>query len=176
MAKQKLTPAKRIALRTELKSQLSAGVERSEILKSLSAKYGITTEGLRWYLNAESPSGSARKARTPKKARATKTAKAKTRRQKPAKKGPKRHRAKRAYTRKPSSNGHALHLPKVLGELTEKALKGLLAAKRLVPRLEAATRRERELKAEIRSLSGEVRAERTKARRIQGQIKRLARV
>ena len=33
MAKQKLTPEKRGALRKELKAQLAAGVERSEILK-----------------------------------------------------------------------------------------------------------------------------------------------
>lgn len=174
MAKQKLTPDKRVELRKELKAQVAAGVKRSEILKSLSAKYGITPEGLRWYLNAESPSRSVRKAKATKKVASGKT---KSRKEKPAKKAAKRAWGKRASAAaKASSNGHALHLPKVLGELTEKALKGLLAAKRLVPSLEASARREQELKTQIRSLSGELRAERTKARRIHRHIKRLARV
>jgi hypothetical protein len=173
MAKQKLTPEKRVELRKELKAQLAAGVKRSEILKSLSAKYGITTEGLRWYLNAVSPNGSARKPKAPKRSKASKS---KSRRQKPTKKRPKRARAKRAYSRKSSSNGYALHLPKALGSLTEKALKGLLAARRLVPRLEASRRREQELRESVRDLGRELRVESTKARKIQRRIRRLARV
>jgi hypothetical protein len=173
MAKQKLTPEKRVALRTELKSQLSAGVKRSEILNSLSKKYGITPEGLRWYLNAESPNGSARKAKAAKK---TKAAKGKSRKPRAAKKGPKRAWARNARAAKASSNGHALHLPKVLGSLTEKALKGLLAAKRLVPHLVASRRREQELRSSVRDLSQELRAETSKARRLERRIKKLARV
>jgi hypothetical protein len=173
MAKQKLTPEKRVALRTELKSQLSAGVKRSEILKSLSEKYGISTEGLRWYLNAESPNGSAKKTKAPKKVSA---AKAKSRKQKPAKKAPNRAQAKRAYSRRPSSNGHALHLPKVLGSLTEKALMGLLAAKRLMPRLEASRRREEAMRRGVRTLLSKLRAMSSKARRLQRRIKKLVRV
>jgi hypothetical protein len=176
MAKQKLTPEQRAALRTELKAQLAAGMERSEILKSLSEKYGITPEALRWYLNAESPNASTGKAKKAKAAKKVKAAKAKNRKPRAAKKAPKRARAKKAHPRKAPPNGRALHLPKVLGELTEKALKGLLAAKRLVPSLEVSRRREYELKTQIRSLSGELRAERTKARRIQRRIKKLARV
>lgn len=174
MAKQKLTPEERVVLRQELKAQMSAGVKTSEILKSLSKKYGITPEGLRWYMNGASGSGTARKEKAVKKK--AKAAKANSRKQKPAKKTPKRAKAERAHSRKPSSNGHALHLPKVLGGLTEKALKGLLAAKRLVPSLEASRRLEEKLREGVRSLLRRLRLVGSKARKLQRQIKRLARV
>ena len=45
-----------------------------------------------------------------------------------------------------------------------------------VPHLEAATRREQELRKSVESLSRELRAESSKARKLQRQIKRLARV
>jgi hypothetical protein len=51
-----------------------------------------------------------------------------------------------------------------------------LAAKKLVPHLEAATRREQELRKSVKSLSSELRAESSKARQLQRQIKRLTRV
>lgn len=173
MAKQKLTPEKKAALRKELKAKLAAKVSRSEILKSLSTKFGISPEGIRWYLNAESPNGSSKKVKPPKKAKAVK---AQSRKKKPAKKGFQATKAKKAHPSKPSSNGSALHLPELLGRLTEKALKGLLAAKRLVPVLEASRRREQELRSRVRGLSGELRVESSKARKLQRQIKKLAKV
>jgi hypothetical protein len=173
MAKQKLTPEKKAALRKELKAKLSAKVSPSEILKSLSAKFGISPEGVRWYMNAESPNGSSKKVKAPKKAKA---AKAKSRKPRPAKKTAKRAKAKRAYSRKPSSNGRALHLPKFLGTLTEKALKGLLAAKKLVPHLESVRQKEEELRQGVRNLMSKLRAMSSKARRLQRRIKKLVRV
>ena len=85
-------------------------------------------------------------------------------------------RAKKGYSRKPSSNGHALHLPKALGQLTQKALMGLLAAKHLVPSLEAARRLEEKLREGIRSLSRKLRLVGSKARKLERQIKKLSRV
>jgi hypothetical protein len=162
MAKQKLTPERRTLLRKELKANLAAGVEKSEILKSLSAKYGITSEGMRWYLNAASPNGSARRG---------KAARGKSRKKKPGRKGSRGARARKAR----GPRARAVHLPGVLGQLTEKALRGLLAAKRLVPALDASRQREEELRARVRDLNRELRAESGKARKIQRQIKRLAR-
>ena len=54
-----------------------------------------------------------------------------------------------------------------------KAFRGLLATKRLVPRLEASRRREQELRESVRDLSLELRAERSKGRKLQRKIKRL---
>jgi hypothetical protein len=51
-----------------------------------------------------------------------------------------------------------------------------LAAKRLVPSPEASRRREQELRESVRDLGRELRAESSKGRKLQRQIKRLARV
>jgi hypothetical protein len=148
MAKQKLTPEKRAALRKELATKLKAGIPRVKILQSLSDKFGISTEGMRWYWNAASSNG------TPKKAL---------------------HKAPATKVRvpKPSHNGNSLHLPGILTQHTEGELKRILAAKKLVPHLEAATRREQELRRNVKRLSRELRAENTKARQLQRQIKTL---
>lgn len=173
MAKQKLTPEKRVALRKELHAKQAAGVSRSAILKSLSAKFGISPEGMRWYLKEKSPNGSPQKAAAPSKPKAIKGG---SRGQKPAAKGPHGTKPRKAPSPKPALNGNSLHLPEVLNRLTEKDLKQLLAAKKLVPDLEASRRRERELRARVRDLGRELRAESSKARKIQRQIKRLSRV
>jgi hypothetical protein len=171
MAKQKLTPEKRAALRKELAAKLKAGIPRVKILKSLSDKYGISTEGMRWYWYAASSNGS------PKKAAKSKPAKTKDRR--PAPKAPKKaiHKATAAkvHAAKPSQNGSSLHLPDILKH-SEGEFKRFLAAKKLVPHLEAATRREQELRKSVKSLSRELRAESSKARQLQRQIKKLAKV
>jgi len=165
MAKRKLTPQKREVLRNELTAKLAAGVEKREILSSLSAKYGITPEGMRWYLNAASPNGSVKKGRPAKGRRPGK---------KPGPKASRGTRARKARAPRAASRGRTLQLAEVLGQLTEKALKGLLAARRLVPALEASQEREQELRTRQRNLSRELRAERVKARKIQRAIKRLA--
>ena len=172
MAKQKLTPEKRLALRKELAAKLKAGLPRVKILKSLSDKFGISTEGMRWYWNAASGNGTPKKA-----APAAKSKPANGRR--PAPKAPKKvvHKAPAAkvHAAKPSQNGNSLHLPEILKH-SEGEFKRFLAAKKLVPHLEAATRREQELRKSVQNLSRELRAESSKARKLQRQIKRLARV
>jgi hypothetical protein len=172
MAKQKLTPEKRDALRKELAAKLKAGIPRVKILQSLSDKFGISTEGMRWYWNAASGNG------TPKKAvPAAKSEPAKGRR--PAPKAPKKAIRKapaaKVHASKPSQNGNSLHLPEILKH-SEGEFKRFLAAKKLVPHLEAATRRERELRKSVKSLSRDLRAESSKARQLRRQIKKLARV
>src|SRR5205814_2028132 len=148
MAKQKLTPEKRDALRKELAAKLKAGLPRVKILKSLSDKFGITTEGMRWYWNAASGNGAPKKA-----APAAKSKPAAGPR--PAPKAPKKSIRKapaaKVAAQKPSQNGNSLHLPEILNH-TEGELKRILAAKKLVPHLEAATRREQELRKHVMTL------------------------
>jgi hypothetical protein len=172
MAKQKLTPEKRAALRKELAAKIKAGLPRVKILKSLSDKFGISTEGMRWYWNAASSNGSPKKAAPLAK---NKPAAGPL----PAPKVPKKpiHKAPAAKVRapKPSQNGNSLHLPEILKH-SEGEFKRFLAAKKLVPHLEAATRREQELRKSVQSLSHELRAESSKARQLQRQIKKLAKV
>ena len=168
MAKQKLTPEKRLSLRKELAAKIKAGLPRVQILKALSDKFGISTEGMRWYWNAASASG------TPKKAAKSKPAAG----PRPAPKAPKKaaHRSPAAKVRapRPSQNGSSLHLPDILKH-SEGEFKRFLAAKKLVPHLEAATRREQELRKTVKSLSRELRAESSKARQLQRQINTLTR-
>ena len=198
MAKQKLTPEKREALRKELAAKIKAGLPRVKILKSLSDKFGISTEGMRWYWNAASGNGTPKKAAPPAKSKpaagprvalkthkkaapAAKSKPAKTKSRRPAPKAPTKkaiHKAPVTKVRaaKPSQNGSSLQLPGILAQHTEKEFKRFLAAKKLVPHLEAATRREQELRKSVESLSRELRAESSKARQLQRQIKKLAKI
>jgi hypothetical protein len=169
MAKQKLTPEKRAALRKELAAKIKAGLPRVKILKSLSDKFGITTEGMRWYWNAASSNGAPKKV-----APLAKSKPAPSPRPAP-KKAIRKATAAKVAAPKPSQNGSSLHLPEILNH-TEGELKRILAAKKLVPYLEAATRREQELRKHVKTLSREIRAESSKARKLQRQIKKLAKV
>jgi len=167
MAKQKLTPEKRALLRKELAAKVKAGVGRSEILKSLSTRFGITTEGMRWYYKDATGTKKPKKAAPVAKSKPAAGPR-------PAPKAPKRA-IRKSPAAKTSQNGSSLHLPEILKH-SEGDLKRLLAAKRLVPHLEAATRREQELRKHVKSLSRELRAESSKARKLQRLIRRLARV
>jgi hypothetical protein len=173
MAKQKLTPEKRAALRKELAAKIKAGIPRVKILQSLSDKYGISTEGMRWYWNAASSNG------TPKKTAPSAKSKPAAG-PRPAPKAPKKALRKapvaKVHAAKPSQNGNSLHLPGILTQHTEGEFKRFLAAKKLVPHLEAATRRELELRKSVQRYSRELRAETSKARKLQRQIRKLARV
>lgn len=172
MAKQKLTPEKRDALRKELAAKIKARIPRVNILKSLSDKFGISTEGMRWYWNAAKGNGTPKKAGSAAKNKAVKGRRA-------APNAPKKtiHKSPAAKARapKPSQNGNSLHLPEILKH-SEGEFKRFLAAKKLVPHLEAATRREQELRKGVQKLSRELRAESSKARQLQRQIKTLTRV
>ena len=77
--------------------------------------------------------------------------------------------------RSPPRTGTRSIFPEILKH-SEGEFKRFPVAKKLVPYLEAATRREQELRKSVKSLSRELRAETSKARKLQRQIKRLARV
>jgi hypothetical protein len=172
MAKQKLTPEKRDALRKELAAKIKTGMPRVEILKSLSDKFGISTEGMRWYWNAASGNGSPKKAVAVAKNKAAKGRRAAP---KVSKKAIHKSLAAKVRAPKPLQNGNSLHLPEILKH-SEGEFKRFLAAKKLVPHLEAATRREQELRKRVRDFSRDLRAASAKTRKLQRQIKRLAQV
>jgi hypothetical protein len=170
MAKQKLTPEKRVVLRKELAAKIKAGVPRVKILKSLSVKFGITTEGMRWYYKDASGNG------TPKKTASAAKSKEPAPKTPAAKKAIHKASAAKLAAPKASQNGHSLNLPGILTQHSEGELRRILAAKKLVPHLEAATRREQELRKSVKSLSRELRAESSKARQLQRQIRKLTKV
>ncbi len=167
MAKQKLTPEKRAILRKVLAAKVKAGMSRSEILNSLSAQFGITTEGMRWYYKDATGTKKPKKAASAAKSKPASGPRPAFKAQKKA--------LRKAAAVKPSQNGSSLHLPEILKH-SEGELRRILAAKKLVPHLEAATRREQELRRSVKRLSRELRTESTKARKLQRQIQRLARV
>ncbi len=52
MAKRKLSAEKRAELRAELKKAVGGGKKVADVLREVSAKYGITTITARWYLKS----------------------------------------------------------------------------------------------------------------------------
>lgn len=52
MAKRKLSPEKRAALREDLKKMMGGDKKTADVLREVSAKYGITTITARWYLKS----------------------------------------------------------------------------------------------------------------------------
>jgi hypothetical protein len=157
MAKKKLSPSKREALRKEIGEQFAAGVPRIKIVNGLSKKYGIAPITMRWYLRTgfQSHSGS----RLPS--------------LNPASSTPDRSAVTRGQLHQPSPP-LAADLPKILFDRSEAQLKRLLEAKKLIPRLQAARDRERKLQEQIRRLDRERRAEASRAVTIERQVRALS--
>src|SRR5947207_2403930 len=105
MPKPKLTPEQKVALRKDLKTKLAAGVPRSVILETLSKKYGISSEGMRWYLKGATPSKKQSLANKAKPAPQSKAARG------PARKAAKVVAKRKSPSPKGTSNGHAAGLP-----------------------------------------------------------------
>jgi hypothetical protein len=63
---------------------------------------------------------------------------------------------------------------RILNQLSDKKVKRILAAKKLVPELESARRHESELRGKIRDLERQLHAEENKVRLIKQRIKRLS--
>lgn len=167
MAKQKLTPEKRAALRKELSRMLAAGVAPGKIMKTLSVKYGISTEGMRWYVKGARAS---KKESTPSSAPAPQPKAARG----PARKATKAVAKKKRRSPKASRNGQPVRLPGLLHTMSEKSLKYLLAAKKLVPSLETARRRAAQLQARIHKMGLHFRVASRKANKIARKIQKLA--
>ncbi len=56
MAKRKLSESQRKSLRDDIRGKMEAGVSRSDLVRSLAAKYKISPISMRWYLRTQ-PAG-----------------------------------------------------------------------------------------------------------------------
>jgi len=158
MAKRKLSDSQRRALREDIWSKMIAGVPRNELVKSLSSKYKISPISMRWYLRTQPPVPAAR---------STGSA------QGPAPEAVGAPQAGIPFG-KEAGGGQDVSLLSVLNGLTERKIKSLMEAKRLIPKLQVFRRHELELRGRIRELEKKLESEVGKARGMEAQIKRLA--
>lgn len=159
MAKQKLDPERRETLRRELREALASGTRQSQILDSMSRKYGIALETVRYHLKRldhtekSAPTKKARRGRPRRVRKAAQTA------------------LKARHTAVPA--GRPVRLLDVVSQLSERALRRALKAKKLIPQLEASIRRERRLAERQRAIRRALRAAKTRRRTLQNRISRL---
>jgi hypothetical protein len=52
MARKKLSPSQRAAIRKEILKRLGAGTSRTAVSRDLSKKYGVSTVTIRWYIKS----------------------------------------------------------------------------------------------------------------------------
>ncbi len=151
MAKRKLSEEQRGALRKELAEAVATGTRKTDIYASLGRKYGISPVTVAWYLNGGKRAGNGRR-RGPGRPRGSGKARATT-----GRKGAPRFR-----------------LLEMVNQLSERALRRALQAKKLLPRLESLLRRERRLAERARATGRALRSARTRRKGLQRKIARLA--
>jgi hypothetical protein len=151
-----LSERQRSAIRDEIKTRISSGVPKKAIVKALSAKYKISPITLRWYIRTQPGIEKSHKFHVV------------------APSVP-------AATEHPggASGGHgvgsaSVPLTSILNQLSDKRVKRLLAAKKLVPELELVRRHESAIRGKIRNLQRQLQADESKARAIEQRIKRLS--
>lgn len=172
MAKQKLTKDQKESLRKELREGLTSGAQRSEMLDTLSRKYGITAESVRWHLNRldhidKGPSK--RKGRSRRTSRGVGAPRARRGRR------PRKTAAAGAAGKPTSRGAQSPRLRDLIQQLSVRTLRRALHAKRLLPQLEASTRRERQLAQRDRQIRRLLRKARLQRRKLERRIRRLTR-
>jgi hypothetical protein len=160
MAKRKLTEAQREKIRKDIRRGLSAGTSQADLMRAMSKKYSISTETVRWYLKSGKNGSASAAAKKAKGAKRRPTAK------------PSR-RVSRAPRVKHATNGHAGGLLGFVKSVSESALRRALAAKKLLPHLDAHLARKLELARVVREAKKSLRAIESKARKIRRKIARL---
>ena len=172
MAKRKLSPEDREALRREMSEQIKSGAEQSDVLKAVSAKYSISVESARWYL--KSMKGVPKRKKKSRK-KATSKRKAKPVRR-PKTRAKVRRKRKRRIMKGRKAPGAAIQMKRLVEELSEAALRRALSAKALFPKLEKQRRRETSLKEAHRksglALREAARGVEKLKRKIQGLLRR----
>lgn len=170
MPKNKLTDEKRDALRQEIKRGVKAGTPQARILETLSKKYGVSSEAIRYYLKAltKKTGLKAKKAAVkgaPKGAKPVKVGKGK------ASKSPKsivKPQARKARAKFTSRGLAALRISDAVKGLTAKDLERALQARNLLPALEASRARAESLRAKAREAA-------VQAARLERQFRKLVR-
>ncbi|HXX94736.1 MAG TPA: hypothetical protein VEN81_13975 [Planctomycetota bacterium] len=153
MAKRKLSKAQRVAIRKQIQSKIAAGIPKAEVLRTISTQYHVSPETVRWYLksgtNGTPTSGSASKA-------ASNGARAK------------------APSRRRSSGGAKTNgLFHLVQKVSEEGLKRALAAKKLMPRLQAKIAEKLRLESLARKVRKALRVADLQASRLQKKVARL---
>ena len=161
MAKRKLSEAQRVAIRKNIRSKISAGEPQAEILRTISAQYKVSPETVRWYLKSTSNGARARRPgpKAPSNGAQKRVASA--------------LRAKAASKRKHSANGKSHGLLDLVRSVSEEGLKRALAAKKLLPRLEAKIAQKLHLEGLARKVRKALRAADAQAARLKRKVARL---
>lgn len=152
MAKRKLSAARRNALRADMKRRIAAKVPTPRILEELAKKYSISTETGRWYLKSMGKAGGKPR----------------------AKRKPKPRRTSRASAR-PARRGSGGRLLAAARSLSRGELRRAIAAQDLLPRLDAARKKEQSLAREESRVRKALRHARRTARQLERRLRRLAR-
>jgi hypothetical protein len=145
MAKRKLSPEQRIALRAELKKSIGGEQKTADVLRAVAKKYGITTITARWYLNSVDGI------------------------KKAGRRGPGRPPGRKPG-RPAGTNGSSSSLIKAVNIQADNAN----AAKKLVPRWQALVEKESALRLQVTKLSRRLEATSQKATKLRSMISQLA--
>lgn len=162
MAKRKLSPSQRAAIRKELAELLKTAKTQAEALRTVAKKYNITTITARWY--AKSLKGAARPGGKAAKAGATGKAPA----------------ARRAPKASVQRNGHAAGAGGVqalvagITDAAERALARARRAQKLVPQWQIYVKKELSLRKLEKKVRANLRAAARKAKVLGRKIKELA--
>lgn len=160
MAKRKLSEAQRVAIRKNIRTKIAAGEPQAEILRTISAQYKVSPETVRWYLKSSSNGAHSHRPGP------------KTRSKRSGKKGA-AARAKTFPKRRASANGKSHGLLDLVRSVTTEGLKRALAAKKLLPRLEAKIAEKLRLEGLAKKVRKALRAAESQAARLQRRVRRL---
>ncbi len=162
MAKRKLSQDQRESIKDEITKGLKAGTPLAELIKSLSGKYGITTETVRYY--SRGSNGASRRT----------AAKSAGKRSGGSARGTRRTRriVRRRTARTSRGNGlfrgRASRFLQAVTSLSETELRSAIVAKRLLKAYNGLREREKDLLRQVRKVS-------RKARRLARKLQRLGR-
>jgi hypothetical protein len=161
VAKRKLSEAQRVSIRRNIRSKVAAGDPQADILRTISARFKVSPETVRWYLKSASngapghrpgpkshPAGAGKKAASAARTRA-------------------------ASKRRPSAGGKSHRLLDLVRSMSEEGLKRALAAKRLLPRLEAKIAQKLRLEGLARTVRKALRAAEAQAAKLRRKVARL---
>jgi hypothetical protein len=153
MAKRKLSPQQRLAIRKVIEQGLAQKRKISEILRGVAEKYEITTVTARWYLKSLRPGT------TPRGRKASA-------RRRPAGRRP---GAKRRHL----SNGVSFKLVEQVQSVARLTLKRALEAKKLIPKWQVYVKKEASLRRLVSRASHELKAITSKATALRKRIQAL---
>jgi hypothetical protein len=155
MAKRKLSPDQREAIRKEMRQGMAQKKKTIDIINAASEKYGITTITARWYLKSLSGGRKRASTRRPKQSRRVS-----------------RRRGRRPGVRL-TTNGSSLRIVQQVTSVADKTLKRALEAKKLIPKWQVYVRKEASLRQLESKLKVQLRRVSSKASALHRRIQAL---